>query len=58
MTRIEECFPPNIVQAVYDRLKREAAQSVAIRRDSCDSNVVSLAAYRQKMMQEGTTVVS
>lgn len=57
MTRIEECFPPDIVQAVYDRLKRDAAGSVELRTNYNTNNVVSFAAYRQKMMQEGAEVV-
>ncbi|WP_164833189.1 hypothetical protein [Sinorhizobium meliloti] len=56
MTRIEECFPPDIVRAVYDRLKNEAKQTQEpiIR---AVSNVVSLTAYRQRVMNEGRKVV-
>lgn len=55
MTRFEEYFPPDIVQAVYDRLNRDAAAPVE---QAAANNVVNLAAYRLKVMQEGTKVVS
>lgn len=57
MTRFEDCFPPDIVRAVHQRLKNDGKQTDRADETSV-SNVISLAAYRQKMMREGTNVVS
>ncbi len=51
MTRFEECFPPNIVQAVYRRLKLDVAENVPGGTDRPLNNVISLAAYKQRISQ-------
>ena len=51
MTRFEECFPPDIVQAVYRRLKIDVAEKVSCSMDRPLNNVISLAAYRQRIGQ-------
>ncbi|OBZ96738.1 hypothetical protein ADU59_03080 [Pararhizobium polonicum] len=61
MTRIEECFPPDIVRAVYARLTSDTEPAVGLRSDGQGitiSNVVSLAAYRLKVIGEEAKVVS
>ncbi|KRB61374.1 hypothetical protein ASE04_21120 [Rhizobium sp. Root708] len=58
MTRFEDCFPPDIVRAVYARLGREDVDSHLSRHhQQQESNVVSLMAYRQKMRIEEQKVV-
>ncbi|MBY5838076.1 hypothetical protein J3P71_17750 [Rhizobium leguminosarum] len=57
MTRFEDCFPPDIVRAVYARLEREEM----LRREDprpVDSNVISFSEYRRKAMVEEQQVVS
>ncbi|WP_412063754.1 hypothetical protein [Rhizobium sp. SYY.PMSO] len=46
MTRFEECFPPDIVRAVYARLKREEDAHQQTPESQSQPNVISLAAYR------------
>jgi hypothetical protein len=58
MTRFEDCFPPDIVRAVYARLEREDVDNHLSRHQQQESNVVSLMAYRQKMRFEEQKVVS
>jgi hypothetical protein len=45
MTRFEDCFPPDIVRAVYARLEREETEKPK-REPTPTNNVVSLSAYR------------
>lgn len=53
MTRIEECFPASIVRAVYDRLQHDKEKS---KDNQTVTNVISLSAYRQKIIKEGGVV--
>ncbi len=46
MTRIEHLFEPDIVKAVYARLKREADAHQQTADNQSQSNIISLAAYR------------
>lgn len=57
MTRFEDCFPPDIVRAVYARLEREEM----LRREDprpLGSNVISFSDYRRKVTIEEHQVVS
>ncbi|NTF62086.1 hypothetical protein G6L91_11470 [Agrobacterium rhizogenes] len=56
MTRFEECFPPDIVRAVYARLKREEDAHQQIEESQSQPNVVSLAAYRLMREREQKVV--
>lgn len=57
MTRFEEYFPPDIVRAVYDRIEREEQHAAERRSDGGENNVISLLAYRQRLIAEGPKVV-
>lgn len=60
MTRIEHLFDPDTVRRVYDRIDRERKEIETMRAVSNAPavNVISLAAYRQKIMGDGGVVVS
>lgn len=55
MTRFEDCFPPDIVRAVYARRKREADAHQQTAESQPQPNVISLAAYR--LMRERKQIV-
>lgn len=57
MTRIEECFPPDIVRAVYQRLNNDESRSARAEQPTA-GNVINLSAYRQNIASEGQKVVS
>lgn len=53
MTRFEECFPPDIVRAVYARLEREDSnRRLSDHLEPADNNVISLNAYRKVRIEE------
>ncbi|MGR9136890.1 hypothetical protein [Rhizobium leguminosarum] len=57
MTRFEDCFPPDIVRAVYARLEREEMLRNEDPRP-VGSNVISFKEYRRKSIIEEHQVVS
>ncbi|WP_156339780.1 hypothetical protein [Rhizobium acidisoli] len=57
MTRFEDCFPPDIVRAVYSRLERKETSRDDEQRP-VSSNVISFHEYRRKAMVEEHQVVS
>ena len=60
MTRIEHLFDADTVQRVYARIDRERREieTMSAVSNSAAVNVISLAAYRQKVVEEGGVVVS
>ncbi|OCJ68634.1 hypothetical protein A6U97_08260 [Agrobacterium tumefaciens] len=60
MTRIEHLFDPDTVQRVYARIDREREEIETMRAvsNAAAVNVISLAAYRQKIINDGGLVVS
>lgn len=60
MTRIEHLFDPDTVRRVYARIDRERQEIETMRAvsNAAAVNVISLAAYRQKIISDGGVVVS
>ncbi|WP_421611914.1 hypothetical protein [Agrobacterium tumefaciens] len=60
MTRIEHLFDPDTVQRVYARIDREREELETMRAvsNAAAVNVISLAVYRQKIINDGGLVVS
>lgn len=57
MTNIQHYFPPDIVKSVCNRAEW-ADRPIYACPEMALGNVISLAAYRRKMMKEGDKVVS
>ena len=59
MTRFEDCFPPDIVRAVYERIEREDADRRMTGADlPRHDNVLYFSAYRRALSIDARNVVS